>query len=73
MLLDGTCSNMYSQSGDKWEDQYNFAEVESLPGDFDIMDWAVATQPTSYFDNVRHTPPVRDILSFLEQRHALYE
>jgi arylamine N-acetyltransferase len=50
----------YSQSDARWQDQYFFAEVEAMPGDFEVMNWAVATHPTSLFYRVRtyHPPPL---------------
>lgn len=54
----------YSESKCKWEDQYFFSEVEALQGDFEVLNWAVATQPTKTFYEVR-----RDLLSACACKH----
>lgn len=48
----------YSQTEKKWQDQYFFREVENTPGDFDVMNWVVATNPAKGFYHVRspHDP-----------------
>ncbi|BDA46688.1 probable arylamine N-acetyltransferase [Coccomyxa sp. Obi] len=39
----------YSHTEKRWQDQYFFREVENTPGDFVVMNWAVATDPAKGF------------------------
>jgi len=42
----------YSDSLGQWQDQYFFAECEATRGDFDVLNWTVATDPQKKFYQV---------------------
>lgn len=45
----------YSHTAKQWQDQHFFREVEAAHGDFEVINWAIATSPTKGFYHVRTT------------------
>ncbi|KAK9918220.1 hypothetical protein WJX75_002339 [Coccomyxa subellipsoidea] len=39
----------YSHTAKQWQDQHFFREVEAAHGDFEVINWAIATSPTKGF------------------------
>ncbi len=50
----------YSDTTKQWQDQYFFTETVATQGDFEVLNWAVATDPRKGFYHVR---PCHIILS----------
>ena len=47
----------YSLAAKQWQDQHFFREVEAAPGDYEVINWAVATDPRKGFYHVRTFQP----------------